>query len=321
MAKGFFTQTVVLLTNGQTTLAEVKSALGENGYHIVREAPAQESLAFSGPGLLIEYKPETNGYLSVDIVDQQWPDEMGDPQTDAIIFGAWSMGYFGPFAFPGGLARAAEQAWIWPGGRVVSETHRGFIRLRISYVFGADPNAPVLPDDYDPVDELLFLNGALEQVLRIAGVLCYFNPNGEVLVNAAVLNEVRSACSEQGHLPLALWSNVRFYNLNESLGFMDTVGNGQLNVTDVEAIFPLAEFDPNHVANYLRNVTEYLLGLERELHSGEHIDGPGETGLSWTTEAIENGINAPPRRVLRLFPKKDSGSIRSALATIQTAQQ
>ncbi len=49
MAKGFFTQGVSLLTNGQTTIADVKSALRQQGFDIVKETSAQESWAFGGP--------------------------------------------------------------------------------------------------------------------------------------------------------------------------------------------------------------------------------------------------------------------------------
>ncbi|MDJ0847938.1 MAG: hypothetical protein QNK04_06055 [Myxococcota bacterium] len=41
---------------------------------------------------------------------------MGDPQREPLLMGAWSMGHFGPFAYPGGLERAAQQCWGWAPG-------------------------------------------------------------------------------------------------------------------------------------------------------------------------------------------------------------
>ncbi len=85
---------------------------------------------------------------------------------------------------------------------------------------------------------------------------------------------------------------------------MDTVGNGQLDVADVEVIFPKSKYDPAHVEYYLRNVTHYLLDTDREIQSGEaFLTGPKKTNLSWIGEVHQNGLIEPPRRVLRLYPE------------------
>lgn len=316
MAKGFFTQGVSLLTNGRTTVENVRSALREQGFDIVNESPAQESWAFGGPTLVVAFLPEVNGYAAVDVVGHPWPDSMGDPQADPLTFAAWSMGHFGPFAFPGGLARARQHAWAWGPGRTVAEGHRGFVRVRTSYVFGGDEEAPVFPEEYDPVAEMMFVSRAVLALFNAPGVICYFNPNGEVLRDDTSFREVWDACAEQQKMPLPLWMNVRFFNLSEQLGLMDTVGNGQLEIRDVEAIFPTASYDPGAVDYYLRNVTHYLLGLDRELQTGEEIDGPGESDLSWTMEVLDQGALEPPRRALRLFPKASGKAVRQALSAV-----
>jgi hypothetical protein len=41
MAKGFFTQGVSLRTNGQTTIANIKAALRQQGFDLVKESTAQ----------------------------------------------------------------------------------------------------------------------------------------------------------------------------------------------------------------------------------------------------------------------------------------
>ncbi len=115
-------------------------------------------------------------------------------------------------------------------------------------------------------------------------------------------------------MPLPLWTNIRFFNLSEKLGFMDSVGNGQLEMRDVEAIFPTARYDPRDIDNYLRNVTHYMLGLDREMKTGETIDGPGESDLSWTMEVLDRGVVEPPRQVLRLYPKASGKAVREALS-------
>jgi hypothetical protein len=316
MAKGFFTQGVSLLTNGQTTIDSIRSALRQQGFEIVKETPAQEYWAFGGPTLVVAFRPEVNGYAVVDVVNRPWPDSMGDPKSDSMTFGAWSMGHFGPLAFPGSLARARQHAWAWEQGQTISEGHRGFIRLRTSYVFGANEDAPVIPSEYDPVAEMMFLSRAALVLLKMPGVICYFNPNGEVLRDDASFRQVWDACTEQHNMPLPLWMNIRFFNLSDKLGFMDTVGNGQLEIRDVEAAFPLDRYDPGDIDYYLRNVTHYLLGLDRELQSGEEIDGPGESNISWTMEVLDQGVVEPPRRVLRLYPKASTSAVRAALSSI-----
>jgi len=299
MAKGFFTQGVSLLTNGQTAIADVKSALQQEGFDIIKEAPAQENWCFGGPSLIIAFRPDVNGYAAVDVVNQPWPDAMGDPKSGSLTFAAWSMGHFGPFAFPGGLARARQHTWAWEPGRTVPEAHCGFVRVRTSYVFGGNEDARVFPEDYDPVAEMTFISRAVMAIFKARGVICYFNPNGEVLRDCASFRELWDACIEQQKMPLPLWMNIRFFKLSEKFGLMDTVGNGQLEITDVEAIFPTARYDPCDIDYYLRNVTHYLLELDRQMQTGEQIDGPGESNLSWTMEVLDQATAEPPRRILR----------------------
>lgn len=316
MAKGFFTQGVSLLTNGQTTIASVKSAIRQQGFDIVKESPAQDNLAFGGPMLVVAFQTDVNGYAAVDVVNQPWPDAMGDPKSDSMTFAAWSMGHFGPFAFPGSLARARQHAWAWELGRSVPEGHCGFIRIRTSYVFGGNKDAPVFPEHYDPVAEMMFVSRMVLAIFEAPGVICYFNSNGEVLRDYASFREVWDACAGQQKMPLPLWMNIRFFNLSEKLGFMDSVGNGQLEIRDVEAVFPSAKYDPREIDYYLRNVTHYLLDLDRDMQTGEEIDGPGESNMSWTMEVLDQGVIEPPRRVLRLFPKVSIKEIQQALSAV-----
>jgi hypothetical protein len=150
------------------------------------------------------------------------------------------------------------------------------------------------------------------------GVLCCFNPNGEILRDLASFRSTWDAANREDKLPLPLWTNVRLYQLDETYLLMDTVGNSQLDVMDVEVIAPRAKFPPDVVAYYLGNVTHYLLDLGREIQTGEPIDGPGERGLSWVAESLDAGLAAPPRRVLRLYPKSHGAAIQRAASAIKS---
>jgi len=310
MAKGLFTQGFCMLTDGTTTIEDIRAALEAKDFYIVKQAAPQKDWRFGGPTLVIEYDSDVNGYIAVDVVNERWPDTMGDPKTDSMTFAAWSMGHFGPLTFPGGLERAAQHSWTWQEGKTIAKRHRGFIRLRLSYGFGAKGSDPIMPQDYDPLVELVVLNTLVLPLFKVPGVLCYFNPNGEVLRDRATFREYYKGCNEQEKTPIALWSNVRFFNINDRIGLMDTVGNGQLDLQDVEAVFPKAKYEPEVIDYYLRNVSLYLLGLDRSMQSGEEIDGPGETNLSWMTEVLKEGASPPPRRVLRLYPKALESEVR-----------
>src|SRR5262245_13725924 len=243
MAKGFFSQGFCFLTDGTTTIEDIKAALEAREFEIVKQAPPQKKWQFGGPTLVISYLPEVRGYAAIDVVAKPWPDSMGDPKTDSDTFAAWSMGHFGPLTFPGSLQRAAEQSSAWKEGRSVVDSHGGFVRIRMSCAFCAKDTDPFRPEDYNPLAELLFLSQAALTVLKVPGVLCYFNPNGEVLRDRAAFREVVVQCKKQEKIPLLLWSNVRFYHVNDRLDFMDTVGNGQLDIPDVEAIFPKDKYE------------------------------------------------------------------------------
>jgi hypothetical protein len=315
--KGIFTQAVVLLTDGRSTIDSVRESLAKKGFDAVRQMPANEDWRLGGPSVLIPFRPEVNGYAIVDVVSRPWPDTMGDPKSDPLTFGAWTLGHLGPWTYPGGLERAGQHSWEWAPGKTIARSHRGFIRIRLSYCLGAGEEAVLRPADDDSVRELDFLGRMVLALFPVSGVLCYFNPNGEVLRDEPSFAATWELARRQENPPVPLWINVRLYNLTDRLCLMDTVGHGQLDRPDVEAIFPKVNYSVNRVAGYLRNVSLYLLGLDREIRTGETIDGPGETNLSWTIEVMKDGLLSPPRGVLRLCPKTDRQQIQDALAGLK----
>ena len=115
MPKGFYTQSACVLLAKPTTLDAITPLLSE--FRIVKRMDDYKETHFGGPSLVVDYRPEVNGLVSVDIREGQWPDGMGDPKSDPMLFGAWTMGQYGPFTFPGGLQRAQQQLWAWPEGK------------------------------------------------------------------------------------------------------------------------------------------------------------------------------------------------------------
>jgi len=295
-----FSQCLAVLFQRTPTLEELEAALSR--FSIVNRTGGGEHWAFGGPSVVLEYRPDVNGYLSVDICNHPWPDPMGDTQTEKMIFGAWALGHFGPGAYPGSLQRAAQQAWQWPEGSTAAERHRSFVRVRSSYVFGARGDMPVLPPDYEALPELMFVTRVARAALEIEGALALFNPNGECLANATVMDESIGRFQAGGPVPQELWANVRLLRL-EGLGswvLMDTVGMGQLDTPDHEACCDGEAFDLSEVASFLRNAADYVRENGEIIQDGDTMDGPG--GIRWQGASFGEGLAAPPRRVIRWLP-------------------
>jgi hypothetical protein len=312
MHKGMFSQGLSVLTSAPVSLDEMQAALV--AFSVLGRPKMDGPWQFSGPTLIIDFRTEANGKVAVDFVNRAWPDSMGDPKKDPTTFGAWGMGQFGPHTFPGNLERAGQHSWNWEPGKTIAKKHTGFIRVRSSYCFGAKDDTPVLPENYDPLAEMEFLTSLAKALLEMPQALCYFNPGGEVLRDAESFAQILDFSSENDLVPLPAWMNVRFFKLNAEWFCMDTVGNQQLDMPDIEAIFTTAEHEPGQIDNYLRNVTLYLLQAGADvLKEGEAIDGPNERNLTWRVQIPEQPLSPAPRPVLRLFPAKQQRAIKQIL--------
>ena len=296
--KGLISQTVVVLFHREVGLADLKPLLTE--FNIAKEVVPAENWEFSGPSLTIEYLPEVNGLVSLDIVNRPWPDHMGNPKEEVTLFGAWSMGWFGPFTWPGGLERAVQQSWSWPEAKNLIPTHTSFVRLRMSYVFGADKEAKCLPENYAPLLELEFITSLASTLLRHPNALCYFDPNGEVLQSKTALDKAVAFAGTQNIPPMDVWTNVRLFNVNPTWLLMDTIGNWQLDIPDHEAAFPKDKFSPQEVSRWLRNVSLYVLQNAAIIKDGDTMDGPGN--IRWQGKTFSSGVCSPPREVIRWLP-------------------
>jgi len=303
--KGFFTQTACVLLEHVCTLGQIETAL--QSFEVVKRNEGTKDWHFSGPEVAIAFRSEKNGYILVDVVDHPWPDDMGSPQNAPDLFAAWSMGYFGPFAYPGGLTRAGQQCWHWEEGRTISQRHRGFIRVRSSYSLGAKSDDLVMPEDYDSVAELMRVTEIASILAQMKESLCYFNPNGESLQSAAMVQEALDWFAEGGPPPLNIWSNVRLFNFEHTGGWsmMDTVGLGQVDVPDQEACFVTQRYDLGEVSQFLLNASLYLMTNGFVIKDGDTMNGPGNKnwqGRIWQGRIMKNGLLDPPRETLRWFP-------------------
>lgn len=258
-----------------------------------------------GPALLVAYRPEVHGNVAVDIVDRRWPDHMGDPKKEAMLLGAWSMGFFGPFTYPRGLQRAVQQSWRWKEAGAAVQKHTAFVRLRTSYIYGAERDAKVLPPDYNADHELRFLTRLASAMLECPGALCYFNPSGEVVLPKPVFKGSAEHHAQQELPPLDLWCNVRLFQLGDGWLLMDCVGNMQLDIVDIEVGFPQSLCSPKEIDRFIRDLSLYILNNGDVIKDGDDVNGPGN--VRWQAKRFENGMSDPPRTTLRFLPCEHKG--------------
>ncbi|MFN8612004.1 MAG: DUF4261 domain-containing protein [Vulcanimicrobiota bacterium] len=296
MAKGLFTQGIALLFEQAPNLDRLAEAVGLTE---ARRREDTQGWEVSSRGLLFPYRPEVNGWLDLDVVDLPWPDSMGGPQEQPALFAAWSMGHFGPFAWPGALQRAQEQAWDWPdqASQVVGR-HGAFVRLRLTYAIGIGPDDPILPEGLDALEELRFLTELLPRLLELPGALAYFNPNADLVLDLEGVRRKLEGALQDDRFALDLWRNIRFFRLSEETSMMDTVGLAQLGLPDLEVTFP-SSADPDEIAWRLANLAGYMADQGDVLLPGNSVDGPDSQ--LWWVERVEESELLPPRRLVRLL--------------------
>lgn len=259
---------------------------------------------------MIPYRPEVNGHFTVDLVSRPWPDEMGDPENETMLFGAWTMGHFGPFTFPGGLDRAALHCYHWDEGEAKAQEHGCFLRLRSGFAHGG-PDDPVMPEDYDPTDEATQLTGLAVELMKLPQALAFFNPSGEVLSPLDQMEGVIAHYRAKGMPPLDLWSNIRMFDVGDGWLVMDTVGMAQLDLMDLEVAFHEEDADPTQIANFLRNAGLYLANNGPVVKDGDSMEGPLGTMVAY---ALEDGLVTPPRPVFRFVADPPNRPMLEALA-------
>lgn len=297
--KKYFTQCACVLLDRPVPLAAAEAALA--AFRIVGHRPAVEGWAFGGEEIALELRPDANGYIMVDSVDAPWPDAMGDPEAQDALFDAWRLGHFGPFAYPDGMARAAQQSWWWPEAPAVAAHHRAFLRVRSTYTVG-DEHAPPLPPNYTPLTELIMVTDVVRALLGLDGALAYWNPNGEALRSPRAVERVLGRFAAGGPPPLDLWTNQRQFRLGPTDDWLlvDTVGLRQLDIIDYEARFQEGRYSFQQVGNLLLNVAQYALARGAPIKDGDVIPGPAQT--RWQAHAADEGHVDPPRPVLRWQP-------------------
>lgn len=298
MSRGIFTQTLCVLLNREVSLEEIAQVLAE--FQPRLQAETQESWEFSGPALSLEASGLEHGSVVVDVVESPWPDDMGFDEQESTLFQAWDAGQFGPFTFPGSLERAAEQSWGWPDGQGVPGQCVGFLRVRLGcFIENDDAGEEPYLNEFDPLRELQLLTRICSELLKLPQAICYFNPSGEVLRDQETFRESEALCQQHSIPTIDLWSNVRLFRFDDNWAMMDTVGNSQLGLPDIEACFDAESYEFNSIDQLLRTLSMYLVENE-EFEEGEEIED--EAGVTWRMSMHDDSLCDPPRAVIRILP-------------------
>ena len=126
MAKGLFTQGMCVLLRDPVSIDDLEKRLSAFDFvgrqESIEDDDAPESLIY-------QYQAESNGHLLVTPARNTWPDDMGDPDESPERFVAWTLGQFGPLAFPGCLQRAGDQSWGWEDGEQKIAEHSAHVSL------------------------------------------------------------------------------------------------------------------------------------------------------------------------------------------------
>jgi hypothetical protein len=301
--KGFFTAGASVLLPQPLPTETITRALAP--FTVRRHSPAEgEKNWISGyESWLVAFRPEVNGLVIVDQVDAPWPDSMGDPKGDAMLFGAWSTGFFGPSTWPGNLARAKQFASAFTDKEAAGTAgrHQAFLRIRSSYVMGAEDQVKIVPADYDARKELEFVTSVALALTRVEPNACYFNPGGETLFTARRLHDEIEHCTANDLPALPAWSQVRLFRMEDEKPWcvFDTVGMEQLDAQDHECCFIPENHSPNDIARMLRNMSLYTLQNGPVIRTGHTADGPGGR---WRAIEAKEALAPAPRPTVRWLP-------------------
>lgn len=293
MPRGFFTQSAVVLFERLPPFARLERALASHAPR--RRRNRSPSWIGGAKELVVTFDAARKGSIVVDLVEDRWPDTMGDPETDPMLFGAWTLGAFGPLVYPKCLERACQQAVAFPGAAEVVARHEAFVRLRTTYVLGAGDDATVVPEDHAPLEELEAMVEIASRLLATKGGLAYFDPNAEVVLRPAEVWASRAAAKEQGLPPLDLYAHVRLYGLGGGFALMDSVGMDRFFLPDVEvAVAP--DVDPNEAARFIRSLSLDHLERGSPIPDSHTVDGPRGR---YRAHHRAQSLAEPPRRTVR----------------------
>lgn len=265
-------------------------------------------LAACFPGLNVEEETSLVGYLDdqetarlvVEVLPHPWPDKTDWDGHPAAEFGLGTE--------PWGLQRSLEQCWVWDAAPSAVAGHRAVVRVRRETI-------GVKADDLDSTQEaarnVIQLIRAALNAANLPGVLAYFQPAGEVLLPIHHVAEMLEHATIAQIPPLDLWSNIRISWLTDDWSLVETIGNIQLDLPDVEIYFKHDQQETNDVAALARAVSLRMLSESSVPSIGQEFATHDGSKFS-VVKPTENLL--PPNRPIARLLSEDRGDLPKELA-------
>lgn len=297
--KGFFTQGIAVLLDKPVSLTGLKNLLPVEYRPEIMDEDENGEVNRKNIAVVLPDLPEA--LVILDVFDKPWPDHMGSPDTEPDLFSAWGMGYYGPFTFPGSFERAVHFAKTDHQSVEFAKNHNAFIRVKTTYPRNNDTD-PIVPQNYNPIKELMALTAFLQKLLDHLPASIYFNPAGELLLSKQQVDGIMDFCNKENTYHLSLWTNSRLYNWDDDFMFMDSVGNEQFDLPDIEVIIPKeGEYDLTNVSNFINDISMHSIDSFINLEDEEMFEA--FDGTKWEILSSEKSLTDPPRNTIRLYPE------------------
>ncbi len=293
-----YTQCIALFVDRRVSINDIAKKLSD--FQVVESNPVAKDWLHCGPSITIQFPAVSEGFVVIDTIDQTWPDGDDDSNPALELSHAWETNQFGLHSRPGSLARTREQLELLDEKSDSFEETVSCIRIRLAYRIEASQPDDLLSQDIDVQSEVSFLTSVAIALASLEGVIAFFNPSGEVLVDRATFEDNVRVCLDNDVPLIFLWTNVRLFRIDDSWAMMDTVGNGQFDLPDLEACFDFEQHESVRVSDFLWTVS-LLINENPEMEHAEAIED--DEGLLWHLRPFDESLCDPQRFILRLIPQ------------------
>lgn len=287
---GLYAHSAYVLLGAHGTIEQADEALASlTGSRRVIKGSYEYDPWVGGDSVMIE--EGATGITMVDVVNQAWPDGMGEPESEPLLFIAWATGMFGPSVFPGALERAVSIGRHRVDGARQVYRHVAFFRIR---TLGT-------PSRSNAQRDLTWIAAIADALLKLPDALCFFDPNGEVLLSRELFESRYPAWSQQRSFPLDLWTSVRTLTdlAHPNWEIIDIIGLRRFGFPDHEIVVRKNRFTADDLAAFLSDLGARVLDAREVPGHGEQLVGPD--GVNFHARSEVHALGSPVRPVIRWF--------------------
>lgn len=274
-----------------------------------RLPPVRPGWFLGSPALVYRWTPDLDSpgariqrplTVLVDSVAESLPEALSGGALTEDVAAAWALGCFGAGAAPGALRRALRHPG-WPDAAAMLATHRGVVRIRLSYAFGQGDDAHPNPADRDRTAERALLTALALPILELPTVLGWLHAPGEALRQPREVRRALQHARDDKRLPIELWTHARVTPVADTGGWLlvDTVGMEDFGARDVELAVAPDSVAIEDAVRFVRNLSLYAVAEHDRFKAGHTAEGPAGRLIA---RPRGRGVLDPPRRVVRWVP-------------------